>query len=224
MFKRSDTELIWIDNGSSDGASDFVREHYPQAKVCILPENMGVAYARNRGVELSDGKFVLFLDDDTVASASVIETMMNYLETHPDVGIAGSALRDASGNYQDSFKGYPGLFVKVKNVIKSKLHINTRTVLPNHVIYPTYVIGACQLIRREVFDKIGLLDESIFYGPEDADFCIRAHSAGYLTAYLPHVSILHHYRRITSKKLNTPASRAHIRALRYFWRKHHRYI
>lgn len=63
-----------------------------------------------------------------------------------------------------------------------------------------YVIGACQMIRREAFKEVGLLDEHIFYGPEDADFCIRLHEKGWKIYFLPYVSIIHEYQQISRKK------------------------
>ncbi|MCM1006317.1 MAG: glycosyltransferase family 2 protein [Prevotella sp.] len=223
LLSQKDVELIWVDNGSADGAADYVKAHFPEAKTIILPKNKGVAYARNRGVEISSGRYILFLDDDTEATAEAVDNLMEYMGRHPEVGVLGCALRDSAGRLQASFKGYPGVPVKVWNVLRGKLHIKPRKVsLPQNVIYPVYVIGACQLIRREVFDKTGLLDEEIFYGPEDADFCIRTRQAGWQIAYIPHVSIRHHWRRITTRSLSSKASRAHIRALRHFWRKHRR--
>ena len=223
VLSRPDVELIWVDNGSTDGAADFMAERYPQARTRLLPENRGVAYARNRGVEMAKGRYILFLDDDTEASARAIDTLTGYLDANPQVGIAACALRDRDGNLQDSFKPYPGLWQKARNVLRSKFSGRPRTVeLPAGVINPVYVIGACQMIRREVFEQVGLLDEAIFYGPEDADLCIRARKQGLETAYLPGVRILHHWRRITTRSLTAPASRRHIRALLHFWRKHRR--
>lgn len=223
VIGRDDVELIWVDNGSTDDAASFVSANYPEAKHKLLSENRGVAYARNRGVEMAAGQFILFLDDDTEASAEAIDFMLSYMQAHPQTGIAGCALRDSEGRLQDSFKAYPGLWCKVRNVVSSKLGIRRKELqLPANVVFPTYIIGACQLIRRQVFDKVGLLDEAIFYGPEDADLCIRARKAGYSTAYLPQVSILHHWRRITSRSLTSQASRRHISALLHFWHKHRR--
>lgn len=223
ILERREVELVWVDNGSSDGSADYVHSHFPKANTMILPRNMGVAYARNRGVELAQGDYILFLDDDTEASATAIDELLYYMDTHPEVGIAGCTLKDAQGNVQDSYKGYPGLWCKVGNMLRSKLGLKKRHLhLPQQVIYPVYVIGACQLIRRNLFDRIGLLDEAIFYGPEDADFCIRAERAGWQTAYLPTVSILHHWRRITTRSLTSTTSRRHIRALLHFWCKHRR--
>lgn len=223
VLARPDVELIWIDNGSADGSAAYMAAEHPDAVTRLLPENRGVAFARNRGVELARGRYILFLDDDTEAAPEAIDELMRHLDTHPGTGVAGCALRDKDGHLQDSFKPYPGLWQKVRNVFRSKVGGKPRRVcLPDTVIYPVYVIGACQMIRREVFARVGLLDEAIFYGPEDADLCIRARKAGWDTAYLPHVSILHHWRRITSRSLTSPASRRHIRALLHFWRKHRR--
>lgn len=223
MVCRPAVELIWVDNGSHDGSAAMVEKEYPQAVRILLPRNRGVAYARNRGVEAATGEYVLFLDDDTEASPEAIDALLTYMDTHPSIGIAGCALRDSEGNLQDSFKPYPALRRKVANVVRAKCGRPTPPVkLPAGVIHPTYIIGACQLIRRSLFEKIGLLDEAIFYGPEDADFCLRARKAGYDIAYLPAVSILHHWRRITSRSLFSPISRRHMAALIHFWLKHRR--
>lgn len=223
LLGRTDVELVWVDNGSSDGAPAFMDSAFPHARTRLLPDNRGVAYARNRGVELARGQYILFLDDDTEAPPEALDTLMAHLDTHPRTGVAACALRDKDGNLQDSFKPYPGLWQKIRNVLRSKLSRKPRAVaLPQEIIHPVYVIGACQMIRRQVFDRVGLLDEAIFYGPEDADLCIRARACGWDIDYLPQVSILHHWRRITTRSLTSRSSRRHIRALLHFWRKHRR--
>lgn len=224
LLNRSDVELVWVDNGSNDGSWKWMEEHYHGSRRIHLDRNYGVAYARNRGVEASSGRYVLFLDDDTEASPKSILAMRDYLLSHPSAGICGVALRDAQGNLQDSFKEYPGLGVKICNVVSSLLGIRKDTKAPSHVTEVDYLIGACQMIRREVFERIGLLDENIFYGPEDADFCMRAREAGFGVMYLPNVSIIHHWRRATSRNLFSPLGRKHIAALVYFYRKHRRWF
>lgn len=223
MYARPDVEIIWVDNGSSDGASQMVASLWPGVRIVGLDRNYGVAYARNRGLEMSRGKYLLLLDDDTESTSEVIDFMVEYMDANPDVGVCACALRDACGNLQASFKPYPGLGVKVRNVLKSWLKKESgKALLPKHMIEPEYVIGACQLIRREAFDKVGLLDERIFYGPEDADFCIRVRKAGYRVCYLPTVSIMHRWRRISNRNPFSRISRLHIKALLYFYLKHRR--
>lgn len=225
---RPETELIWVDNGSTDHAADWmerwIADHGTDAKIIRLDRNRGVAYARNRGVEAATGDYVLFLDDDTEPTVRALEAMTDYVRSRPKVGICGVALRDREGNLQRSFKDYPGLGAKLRNVFRSLLGMKEKVTAPAKPTEICYVIGACQLVRREVFDRIGLLDESIFYGPEDADFCIRAREAGYVTVYLPSVSIMHHWRRATSRRLLSPLGRKHIAALFHFYRKHRRWL
>lgn len=223
VLESDGIELVWVDNGSTDGAAEWISCNFPGAVTEILPENRGVAYARNRGVEKSSGKYILFLDDDTIVGSEAIGAMIRYMDSHPHVGICGVSLVNTGGQLQDSFKEYPGLGVKIRNVFNSLLKRRKDVKRPVAAIEVEYLIGACQMIRREVFAAVGLLDENIFYGPEDADFCIRAHRAGYGVVYLPVVSIIHHWRRVTSVNLFSPLARKHFKALIYFYRKHNRW-
>lgn len=86
-----------------------------------------------------------------------------------------------------------------------------------------YVIGACQLIRREVISDVGYLDDNIFYGPEDADYCLRARLAGWKIVYLPYVSFMHDYQQMTNKRLFSKMSFIHLKSLIYFFIKHKRF-
>ena len=228
LTAATDSEIIIIDNGSTDGTDTYIAEHYPQAIYHRLPENRGVAYARNRGIERARGQFVWLLDDDTIANHEALAEMLQYMQHHPECGICGCRLLNTNGETQESYKPYPSLAIKVRNVLHSHLnghaHVDpyAKEMALGMPFEPTYIIGACQLIRREVIEKIGLLDEKIFYGPEDADYCIRARNAGWHTAYLPQVSIIHHWKRITNRSPFSSIGRKHTTALIYFYCKHHK--
>lgn len=123
VVSRQDVELIWVDNGSTDGSEEWVEREFPEVNSIILDRNYGVAYARNRGVEQAKGEYLLFLDDDTESTPESIDAMMRHLDTHPETGMCGVALRDGDGNLQDSFKEFPGIGVKVRNVLRSHLRV-----------------------------------------------------------------------------------------------------
>jgi len=89
---------------------------------------------------------------------------------------------------------------------------------------PFYVIGAAQMFAADVYRAIGGLDENIFYGPEDADFCMAVRALGLRVVYEPSYSIVHHYQRVTSGRLLSQGARRHIKALLYFYRKHRRWL
>ena len=82
-----------------------------------------------------------------------------------------------------------------------------------------YVIGACQVIRRRALQEVGLLDERIFYGPEDVDICLRLQQAGWRVVYNPEAVVVHNERRLT-RSLRSGLTWKHLWALGYFFRKH----
>lgn len=216
-----DSEVVITDNGSTDGTSEFISAYYPDANYMRLDENRGVAYARNRAIERACGELLWILDDDTVVNAHAVRDMLDYMAHNPDCGIAACALFSADGERQQSYKPFPWPILKLRNV----LGIGTSDpyamqVTSGEPFEPVYVIGACQMVRREVFDAVGLLDEAIFYGPEDADFCLRARRAGWHVAYLPGSKIIHHWRRVTTRRPFSKIGRAHIRGLLHFYIRH----
>lgn len=223
----TDSEIIVIDNGSVDGTELFIAQNYPNITYQRLPQNRGVAYARNRGIERASGEYIWLLDDDTIANREALATMLDYMQHHPQCGICGCRLMCDNGETQQSYKPYPGLNIKIRNVLRSLLHCSgypsdpyAKEISTGKPFEPTYIIGACQLIRREVIEQVGQLDENIFYGPEDADFCIRTRQQGWHIAYLPQAGIIHHWKRITNRNLFGSIARKHTAALIYFYRKH----
>lgn len=214
-------EVIIIDNHSTDGTLAFLHEHYPGLQLIVNDENRGVAAARNQGIKVAKGDKLLLLDNDTEATATAIHAMMRHLDTHPHVGLCSCRLVDKQGLPQDSCKPYPGLMIKLRNVLGIG---NKAQYEPNDegIIEPLYVIGACQMFTREVVEKVGLLDENIFYGPEDADWCMRIGQAGWRIHCLNNHTIVHDYRRTTKRRPFSKLGRLHIKALLYFYRKHKR--
>lgn len=221
VMRREDVEVIIVDNGSNDGTDQYLARNYPQVRLHVNACNKGVAYARNRGLELSKGSKILFLDNDTIVNENAISGLEAYLDEHPQVGLCACRLVDGNNRIQDSFKPFPGLWLKVKNVLRITGHVPDLQI-PTSPFEPVYVIGACQMIRREVIDCIGLLDERIFYGPEDADYCLRIVAHGWKVVYLPQYMIIHHWRRATNKKLFSRLAWKHFCALCYFYAKYKR--
>lgn len=222
LTTSSDCEIIVVDNASHDGTAHALRSQYPGVTLVENSENRGVAAARNQGLKLAKGQWLMLLDNDTVASPQAVEQMMRYMHTHPDVGLCGCRLTAADGTVQDSAKPFPGLMVKVRNVLG--ITGKQPELVPDDEgnLEPLYVIGACQMFARSTFEAVGSLDESIFYGPEDADFCIRVAATGKKIKYLTHITIIHHFQRSTTHSILSPLGRKHIKGLLHFWRKHRR--
>lgn len=223
LMARTDVEIFVVDNGSSDGTVSFLRSKYPGVKVIPLEKNHGVAYARNRALERAVGRYLWILDNDTEVSPDVFYGMLQYMEANPTVGLAGCRLIDADGLVQESCKRYPGLGEKIKNLLRRKgyRYAYGRERM-NSDFEPEYVIGACQFIRHTAYEAVGLLDEKIFYGPEDADFCLRIRKAGFKVMYLHSFTVLHHCQRISRARIFSFIGRRHIAGLIHLYIKHKR--
>lgn len=220
---RDDAEVIVVDNGSEDGTIPFLRDKFPEVTAIALDHNYGVAYARNRALERATGDFLWILDNDTELSESVARGMMDFMKRNPQVGLAGCKLVDADGLVQESCKRFPGIGEKVKNILhRHGYRYAYGMERMQSVFEPEYLIGACQLIRREAYEAAGPLDEKIFYGPEDADFCIRVRKAGFHLAYVPEFTVLHHCQRVTRGRILTPIGIKHIEGLAHLYLKYKR--
>ena len=218
MLEHHDTNVLLIDNGSEDNqAASLVRRFSWPFDVIRLEKNIGVAAGRNIGLSKARGEYIMFLDNDTVIDPEAIDGLKKYLQDNPMCGIAAPALISPEGDMQDSAKDFPGIGVKLRNIFGGK---SKRSSMK----HPCYVIGACQMFRRSLIEVIGKLDEKIFYGPEDADFCIRAANAGFTIDYLTQFGIVHDWRRATSRHIFSPLARKHIFGLLYFYFKHRRFF
>lgn len=223
-------EIIYVDNGSKDGTLSHVRRQFPQVNLVENRKNLGVSKARNQGIRIAKGKYIWILDSDTVVNSAAIQEMLLYMDKHANVGICACRQEDKDGNVQNSYRPFPSISQKMKSALHHiflKFNIsvygnltNPYKIINEQPVEVDYVIGACQMIRKELFETIGLLDEKIFYGPEDADFCLRAKRAGWKTVYLPCIHIIHHYKRITTRKIFDKLTLYHIQALCYYFKKH----
>lgn len=212
-------ETILVDNGSVDGTADDVREQFPSVRIVSMSRNMGVAAGRNAGLGIAVGRHLMILDNDTIADAATIESLSKYLDTNSDVGLVAPALYSPEGALQNSFKPFPGLWNKIRNVCCTG---NDTAELPAQPIEPFYVIGAAQMFPAEVYNRAGGLDENIFYGPEDADFCMAVRKLGKRVVYNPNYKIIHDWQRVTNKNIFSRIARKHFFALLYFYNKHKR--
>lgn len=223
QLSRPDVEVIITDNHSTDGTVAFLEESYPTVRLICLPENKGVAFARNTALREARGKYLLILDNDIQITDEAVAAMEDFMDAHEDVGICGCKLLYPDGAEQVSCKPYPGFWKKVRSICSSSAQNEYATEMRGKEPFePTYIIGACQMIRQEVYQKIGELDEKIFYGPEDCDYCMRARSAGWRVLYIPTVHMYHHCQRRTHANPFSRLGWRHVKALMYFYRKYKR--
>ena len=217
----SQHKVVVVDNGSTDGTPARLAADFPSVTLLTNAENRGVAAGRNQGLAVATAQRILILDNDTVVNKTALLGMMRYLDTHPEVGLCGCCMTDAQGNVQRSFRPFPGLKGKLLSVVGLRMAREAFHFDAEGVIEPFYVIGACQMMRREAVRQVGPLDEAIFYGPEDADYCHRLRLAGWQVKYLPQFSIHTYYRHTAHKPLSRLGVK-HIKGLLHLYKKYHR--
>ena len=241
--RKISKEIIIIDNGSTDSTPQLLKEYQSEDFILIFQnKNSGVAKARNTGLKMAQGKYLWILDIDTIVNERAISGMLQFIEQEPSCGIVACKLKKSSGEIQNSCRRFPSLKYKINNImesvfgrftftqsLKQKIERKNREQFYKESMNSStpflveYVIGACQLIRKKAFEEVGLLDEKIFYGPEDADFCVRMRKKNWDIYYMPQFSIIHEYQQMTSKKLFSRMSIIHTKALFYYFWKHKRF-
>ena len=213
-------EIIVVDNGSSDGTAEVLRDRFPGVRCMRSETNLGFAKAVNRAARESTGEFLLLLNSDAVLQPEALETAVDWMRANPHCGIAGAQLLNPDGSRQNSIANFPTLATELFN--KSLL----RRIFPNR--YPgkeqvfespievETVIGAFMLVRRELWDLLGGLDERFFFFVEETDFCFQARRRGCKVMHLPHVLVGH--GRGQSAKQVLPAARIE------YWRSRYAYF
>ena len=185
----TNTEVIIVDNASSDGSQDFIKANYPEVKLIELPENRGFTGACNVGMEATEGEIVSLLNNDTEVDSGWVEAIVNAFADYPDVGSVASKMllfneRDhihTAGDFftVDGRAGNRGVWQKDEGQYDE----------------PEYVFGACggsSAYRKVMLDEIGLLDDDFFFLLEDIDLAWRAQLAGWKTLYVPNAIVYHH--------------------------------
>lgn len=222
-------EIIVIDNNSHDGTAEMIEKEFPEIILIKNKDNRGVAPARNQGMNIAHGKYILVLDADVELFENSVLKLFEYMESNPDCGIVGSKLVDTDRQLQYSCKRFPNLlsfiFRRLErfDIVRNSKTLRYHTMQDwdhNEIKEVDYLIGACQFIRSDIIKKIGYYDENIFYGPEDMDFCSRVWNAGSKIIYYPLTSIFHHEQRITKKKVLSKISIMHVWGIFYIYWKY----
>jgi GT2 family glycosyltransferase len=190
---------VWVvDNASSDGSVAAIRKAFPKTRIIQNETNTGFGAANNQAMRQAAGKYLLLLNSDAFLQPGAISAMMDYLNRHRDAAVVGPRLLNADGSLQRSCFRFPSPFrAWVENLWIS-------AALPNHPIIGDYhlwahdqervvdfVIGACMLVRRAAYQKVGGFDERYFMYSEETDWQWRMHRAGWKIGFTPQALVTH---------------------------------
>ena len=204
-----ETEVFVVDNNSNDGSVEMLRSLFPQVKVIANSDNVGFAAANNQALRQAVGDYVLLLNPDTILQHDTLTTCIDFIKARPRCGGVSVKMINGEGVYlKESKRGFPSprtSFYKISGLINLLPHHPTVAAyymghLPDNETSVVDVLpGAFIMLRRNVLQEVGLLDESYFMYGEDIDFSWRIHLAGYDNHYLPATRILHYKGESTRK-------------------------
>ncbi len=222
-------DIVLVDNDSRDGINDLVKKRFPKIKLVENSRNMGVAFARNQGIAQASGRYILLLDADTVVLPAAIDKMVEFMDRHEDIGILGPKLVDAKGNLQFSCRRYHTALTSLLRRLSFLPFIAASPILRKYYMQDwnhqeprdvEHIIGACQVIRAKAQSEVGFLDNRMFYGWEDTDYCVRMHRAGYKVFYYPYVSIIHFEKKLSHGRIFSRLLFENIKSMLIFFIKY----
>lgn len=195
-LKYPNYEVVVVDNGSSDQSVEYIKSEYPKVNIIELSTNTGFAYAVNRGIENSKGEYIALLNNDTEVTPEWLDEIIKPFSYSDSIGIVASKLlnfyhRDIIDSAGD-FLNIVGQGYAIGGGCKDGLQWNEG----RYIFSGT---GGASIYKREIFDKVGLLEEIFFMYFEDMDLAYRAQRAGFTAWYQPS-AIVYHIQKASSKR------------------------
>jgi N-acetylglucosaminyl-diphospho-decaprenol L-rhamnosyltransferase len=233
----ADDRVYVVDGHSQDDSVEKLTAALagkPQIEFMPLTVNRGFAFGNNEAIRKAlateqPPDLILLLNPDTVVRDAAVTTLVEFMQAHPKVGLAGSRLEDPDGTTQLAARRFHGFWNELEEAVSfgpiSKLLHRWHISEPEQTLpHPTdWVPGAALMIRREVFEKIGLMDESFFLYFEEVDFCYRAKQAGFECWYVPQSRVIHFVGQSSGVTSARPGRRPRywFESRARFWLKHY---
>ncbi|MDX1379180.1 MAG: glycosyltransferase family 2 protein [Anaerolineales bacterium] len=191
---KSSYDVVVVDNGSTDGSQQMLTEKYPEVKIIQNEGNVGLGKASNQGIEVTNGRYVLLLNNDTLVNGPALDMLVEFLDAHPEAGAAAGKLLNPDGSFQSGFAPFSTLLEEF--LIVTHIGEMLWAGYPSHgdskeIKATGWMSSACLLVRRAALDQIGLLDESYFIYGDEADLQYRLNKEGWKVYFLPKSSIIH---------------------------------
>lgn len=191
----SNVDVVVVDNGSTDGSQEMLMRSYPDVLIIQNDHNVGLARACNQGIESSDGRHVLLLNNDTLVDGLSLQAMVDFMDATPDAGAVGGKLLNPDGSFQAGYANFSTL--REEFMVATRIGERLWEGYPSHldsdqVTRAGWLSSACLLLRRSALDQVGLLEESFFIYGDEADLQYRLQEASWAVYYLPTSTTIHY--------------------------------
>ena len=223
-------QVILVDNASPDDSvqviQNAIREHRWQDWVRLLPHSRNAGFGAGNNVALREllqesppADYFHLLNPDTIAHPGAIRHLREFLDFHPKVAMAGGRLEEPDGEPQGSAFRFPNLFSQVESgfrlgIVSRILRRHVTAMPPADQPHPAgWITGASMMVRRQVFEEIGLFDENYFLYFEEVDFCLRARRKGFTCWHIPQSRVIH----LEGKSTGVSASQRRLRPMPRYW-------
>lgn len=223
-------EVVVVDNSSADNSVGWLKPAFPGVQFITNSENLGFAKACNQGLRAAKGKYIVFLNPDTLVPEDVFRKCIAFFESHPDAGALGIKMLDGSGHFlKESKRSFPSPMTSLYKLVGlSKLFPRSKTFSRYHLGHLNenedhevdVLAGAFLLTKKEVLEKVGGFDEIFFMYGEDVDLSYRIQKAGYRNYYFAGSSIIH-FKGESTRKGSMNYVRMFYKAMSLFVQKHY---
>jgi N-acetylglucosaminyl-diphospho-decaprenol L-rhamnosyltransferase len=225
-----DLEVIVVDAGSEDGSPEMVRADFPEARLIARRDNVGFPKGNNLGLSEARGRHMLLLNPDTEVIGDALAMLVHFMDEHADVGAAGGQLLNPDGSVQSSRRRFPtvatGAFEStwLQPIAPRRLLADyyAEDISDVETADVDWLVGACLIVRREVVEQVGYLDEAYFMYSEELDWCRRIKEAGWRVVYMPKARFVHHIGKSSEQAITERHINFQRAKLRYYRKFHGR--
>ena len=227
--KNISFEIIVVDNASCDGSVEMLKSEFPTVKVIQNKENLFFTRAHNQALRIAKGRYLMILNSDTIVLDSAFDKLVKFMDENPQCGACGPKLLNPDMSLQRSGERLPtfwyGLFetfflntIFPKNPVKkNRIYFDWDRNTTREV---ESVSGCCMMLRKEVADKVGLLDENFLVYWEETDWCKRIVDTGWKIYYITDAQIIHYWQVAMDKHGKEKKEKIFFNSMLYYYKKH----
>ena len=227
--QKNNIEIFVVDNNSSDGSVEMVKQKFPNVILIANKDNRGFSSANNQAIKIAKGRNILLLNPDTVVEESTFNKVVGFMNSHDDCGGLGVRMVDGKGDFlPESKRGLPTPLVAFYKIFGlSSIFPKSKKFGAYHLGYLDefeinqidVLSGAFLCVSKSALEKVGLLDETFFMYGEDIDFSYRITQEGFKNYYFPETTIIH-YKGESTKKSSINYVFVFYKAMVIFAEKH----
>ncbi len=227
-------EIIAVDNNSHDESVDYLRQCHKDGRLTLVQSRVNLGYGKgnNLGVEYANGKYVMICNPDVFVQEDSFQKMIDYMESHKEIGLLGPKLMYYNGQIQDSCRRHRGFLdliikrtpLKLIPALKKRLDKYLMQDFDHNTVQEVELLtGACFVMPTTLYRDIKGFDERYFLFMEDFDLCLRVHDKGFKVVYYPDAICTHYHKRLSQgtflSQLGKKTFWIHVSsAIKYFWK------